>query len=376
MDTGLIRDSFRVLAPRAEELVSFFYADLFDRGGEDVIAMFPPGMTVQRDRLLRALAEIVGKVDDTEALTGYVTALGRDHRMFGVQPGHFSMVGESLLAALEHTAGDAWTAELAGTWAEAYGIVAAAMQQGIADAEAEGEPPWREAVVISRERYGIDVVVIRARLEQPLVWLPGQSVAVQFSGLPRVRRYYSPANPPAPSGVVEFHVKIADGGQMSTALALHADPGTHLRFSAPVGTLRLDRGSPRDIVMIAGGTGLAPLLAITGELAAAEHQPDVRLYFGARDLDGLYAADLLGKLAAQHDWLHVTTAVTASPGDGTGYAGRYGQVTDVAISDDSWEGRDAYICGPAAMMRSAAARLARTGMPASAIHVEELGWES
>lgn len=370
MDTRLLRESFALLAPRADELAEHFYATAFYYGGEEVRNMFPVGMSAQRDRLLAALIRIVTDVDDLERLSTFLAGLGRDHRKFDVQPAHYDLIGKALLATLSNFAGDAWTPEVHETWAGAYALIAQVMQQG---AETDKDsPPWWDAVVTSREMRGPDVAVIRARLSQPMPYLPGQSAAVQFpEQLPRVWRFYSPANMASPSGTVIFHVK-ADG-MLSTALALHAKPGSLLRVGPPVGNLKLDLASKRPVLLVAGSTGLAPLEAILEEIAARTAPPPTALFFGAETPADLYDLPLLDKLAAQRDWLTVTYAVTS---DATpDYSGEHGTVVDVAAGAGDWTGHDAYACGSTPMVRATVDQLTALGVPADRIHVEDFGWE-
>jgi NAD(P)H-flavin reductase len=374
LDTKLLKESFALVAPQAEELAAFFYAEVFYRGGTEVTDMFPPAMTAQRDRLLAALVRIVTDVDDLDRLSGFLTGLGRDHRKFDVKPEHYDVVGQALLATLAHFAGEAWTPEVRETWAAAYALIAQVMRSG---AEAAGDsPPWWEAVVTEREMRGPDIAVIRARLSQPMSYAPGQSVAVQFpERAPRVWRFYSPANAPDDSGALTFHVKVEDGGMLSTALALHAGPGARLRLGPPVGNLKLDTSSGRDVLLIAGSTGLAPLQAILEEISSWPRTPAVNLFFGARAPENLYELDRLEKLAAQHDWLTVVHAVTADPGETPGYAGRHGSIVDVAAGQGDWRERDAYVCGSSPMVRAAKGRLTALGMPGEQVHTEDFGWE-
>jgi NAD(P)H-flavin reductase len=335
--------------------------------------MFPATMTAQRDRLLGALVRIVTDVEDLERLSTYLTALGRDHRKFAVNPEHYDVVGAALLATLEHFAGDAWTPELKATWAGAYALIAEVMKAG---AEADKDsPPWWDAVVTFKEMRGPDIAVIRTRLAQPMKYVAGQSVAVQFpEHAPRTWRFYSPAN--APDGnLAVFHVKVEDGGTLSTALALHAAPGARLQLGPPVGNLKLDTTSERDILLIAGSTGLAPLEAILEEAALRLQPPAVDLFFGARTPADLYDLPQLEKLAAQHEWLTVVHAVTADPEETPGYTGEHGNIVDVAAGRGDWQQRDAYVCGSTPMVLAAADRLQSLGMPKSQVHTEDFGWE-
>jgi NAD(P)H-flavin reductase len=375
VDTRLLKDSFALVAPQAAELAEYFYAQLFWRGGQEVSDMFPPLMSGQRDRLLGALVRIVTDVDDLEKLGEFLAGLGRDHRKFDVKPEHYDLVGAALLATLEHYAGEAWTPELKSTWAGAYALVAKVMQE--AAAADSGAPPWWDATVTSRELRAPDVAVIGVQLDQHLGYLAGQSVAVQFpEKMARVWRFYSPAGAPDGTGRLTFHVKAEDGGLLSSALAMSAEPGSRLRLGPPVGNLKLDTASQRDILMLAGSTGLAPLLAILEEVSARPRTPAVHLFFGARTPPDLYALPELEKMAAQREWLTVTHAVSAGPAQAPGYAGEFGSVVDVAARQaGNCPDRDAYVCGSSPMTQAASGRLQALGMPAGRIHVEDFGWE-
>lgn len=373
MDTRLLKETFAAVAPQGPEVVDYFYAHLFATGGTDVIDMFPPLMGRVRDRLLGALVQIVADVEDLPRLTEYLHGLGRDHRKFGVQPEHFKLVGTSLLATLAHFAGESWTEEAAQTWAAAYALVAQVMCEALT--AGDGAPAWWDAVITSAEMRSFDVAVLSIRLSQQMNWKPGQSVAVQLEARPRIWRFFTPATMSTPDRFTELHVKVIPGGLLSPALALSAVPGSRLRLGPPLGSLALDEDSARDIVMVAGSTGLAPMLAMCQQLAQREHPPRVHLYFGAREPDGLYALEHLAKLAAENDWLTVTHAASSSVEQSPDYDGERGSIVDVVARGGPWGDHDAYICGPSRMVEAAAGRLLALGMPGPRIHVEDFGWE-
>jgi NAD(P)H-flavin reductase len=177
------------------------------------------------------------------------------------------------------------------------------------------------------------------------------------------------ANAPRADGSVEFHIRLIDGGAVSMALTTQAANGAALRIGPPVGSLRLDPGSGRQILMVAGSTGLAPLKAMIEQLAGIPQPPGVHLFFGARAADGLYDLPGLEKFAAEHRWLTVVPVVSSQrSGD------RAGTLTETVMRSGAWSARDAYIAGPTEMVQDSAARLAAAGMPAAQIHVEDFGW--
>ena len=202
-------------------------------------------------------------------------------------------------------------------------------------------------------------------------YLPGQSVAVETPSRPKLWRYYSMANAPRPDGLLEFHIRLIDGGAVSMALTGDAIVDTELRLGPPVGALTLSQSSAgRDLLLVAGSAGLAPLKAILDQVAALPQPPKVHLFFGARTADGLYDLDSLEKMAAQHPWLTVTPAVSADPK----FNGETGSLPDVVARHGDWSGHEAYLAGPTEMVQEAVARLPSAGVAKDHIHIEDFGW--
>ena len=172
-------------------------------------------------------------------------------------------------------------------------------------------------------------------------------------------------------GLLEFHVRLIDGGAVSMALTSSTIADTELRLGPPVGALTLGSlPSGRDLLLVAGSTGLAPLKAILEQVAALPQPPQVHLFFGARTADGLYDLDSLEKMAAQHAWLTITPAVSGE----SRFAGETGSLPDVVARHGDWSERDAYLAGPTEMVKEAVARLAAAGMAQEQIHIEDFGW--
>ena len=363
-----LKDSFSRIASYGDEVPLFFYSDLFIKHPE-VRDLFPISMKTQREHLIGALAQIVAQVDRLEDLTLFVQSLGRDHRKFGAVAEHYDAVGDSLLATLAHFAGDTWTPELAADWAAAYGLVASVMIEAAKEDEASRPAFWR-GTVLSCERRAFDISVLQVRPEPRLDFLPGQSVAVESPHRPRLWRYYSIANAPREDGTIDFHIRLIDGGAVSMALTYGQETGGSLRLGPPIGVLTLDATSGRDILMVAGSTGLAPLKALIEQVAGLSAPPSVRLFFCARTTDGLYDLASLEKMAAEHHWLTVEPVVSSELRS----RGESGSVTDVVMRAGTWSGHDAYLAGPTEMVRDTAARLTSAGTPRSQIHIEDFGW--
>jgi NAD(P)H-flavin reductase len=370
MDEARLKENFAYVGAYGDEFALFFYSHLF-LAHPELRAMFPVSMSVQRDRLVGALGRIVSDVSSHESLVPFLQGLGRDHRKFGTVAEHYPAVGESLLATLAHFSGSAWTPELAADWAEAYGLIAEVMSGAATREQENNTPAWWDAAVVAHERRTLEVSVLRVAPQWHLPYLPGQSVAVECERRPRLWRYYSPANAPREDGTIDFHVRMIDGGPVSSALARSAGVGTRLRLGPPLGTLTLDTHAPgTDVLLAAGSTGLAPLKAITEQIAMLPSPPRTRLVFGARTAAELYDLAPLEKTAAQLPWLTVIPVVSADPD----YAGERGTVADVLARQSLTQGCDAYVCGSPAMVTATVARLETLGLPRERIHFEDYGW--
>lgn len=375
MDAERLKESFARVAAHGDEVPLFFFSHLF-LGHPELRGMFPVAMNVTRDRLVGALGRIVAEAADTDRLVPFLQGLGRDHRKFGAIAEHFPVVGESLIATLAYFSGTAWTQELADDWTEAYTLVSKVMCDAAAESERAEEPPWWDAVVIGQERRTLDISVLRVAPQYYLPYVPGQSVSVECPQRPRLWRYYSPANAPREDGTIDFHVRLLEGGAVSPALARTSVVGTRLRLGAPVGTMRLDTDSDRDVLLAAGSTGLAPLKAIAEHAAMMTNPPRTHLVVGARTAEDLYDLAAVEKLAAQWPWLTVT-AVTSE--DSPRYHGEQGTVADVIGRRFQAAPRDAarhdvYVCGSHAMVEATVGRVESLGTPSAQIFQEDFGW--
>ena len=355
MDIPAMRASFAKAAATGDEAPLYFYSHLF-LSHPETRALFPVSMAHQRDRLFAALGDVIARVDDLQALVPILEQLGRDHRKFGTVAAHYPAVGSSLLATLEHF-DDAWSPELAKDWTEAYTLVAEVM---IAAAdEAAEQPAWWDADVVGHDRRTFDVAVLQVRPRTRYDYAAGQSVSLESELRPRLWRYYSPANAPRPDGLLELHVKARDGGPVSSALVRRIGVGDVLRLGPPVGHLALDRDSDRDLLLVAGGMGLAPMKALVDQVARYGPPRRVDLFVGFRTEDDVYDGTGLRQLQQDNPWLSVTVAVS----DDKASALEQGDIAEVVLRHGPWLSREVCIAGPGPMVDDTVARLRQHGVP-------------
>ncbi|MFC0864496.1 globin domain-containing protein [Sphaerimonospora cavernae] len=359
----LIKESFSLVEPVAGKAAAYFHGRLFAEH-PNLRALFPATMGIHDDRVFEALAKIVRMLDDPAGLSAFLARLGRGHRRYGVVAEHYEAVGSALLATIRHFAADAWTSEVEAAWTEAYAMVADAMIDA-ARAEARTRPPWWLAEVAGHELRAPDIAVVTLRPAQRLDFTPGQHVTVQTPRWPRVWRPFSIANAPREDGTLCLHVRAVPGGWVSSALVRHTRVGDQVMLGPPSGTMA-PADTDRDMLCVAGGTGLAPIKAVIEHVIGSGRRPRIHLLFGARHAGDLYDLPDLARMASDFPRLRVLPVVSDDPG----FSGTRGRLPEIMERLESWPDHEAYVCGPAAMVHEAVRRLRKAGVPPSRIHCD------
>lgn len=352
----LIRDTWIQAEPALPEMSQTFYGLLFTLA-PDARELFPINVEVRRGKLMRAIAHVVQMVDRPDDLVPFLNQLGRDYRKFAIQERHYEAMGTAMLAALREQLGPAWTPDVERAWAEGYTIVARSMQEA---ALADPSPALLSATVAEHHRLSWDLALLRVEPEVPVAYRAGQYMSVEIPQRPRLWRHLSPANSPREDGSLEFHVRAVDGGWVSRAIVSHAQPGDVWRIGPPLGRLTVDRDSGRDVVMVAGGTGLAPLRALVDHLARWGKNPRVHLFYGGRTAEDLYDLESLRALASVNPWLSVVPVV--EKGD-TVIGGENGTLAEVVTKRGAWPDHDILVSGSPAMIRATVSRMLVAGTP-------------
>ncbi|MFI6597534.1 globin domain-containing protein [Nonomuraea sp. NPDC050536] len=362
LNPRLVKESFSVVEPVADKAAAYFYGRLFAENPH-LRGMFPPSMDVQRDRLFSALTRIVWSLDSPDSMAAFLGQLGRDHRKYGVITEHYTAVGTALLSTIRRFARDIWTDEIEAAWVAAYTAAADLMVQS-AEADAGVSPAWWLAEVVDHERRARDIAVITLRPTQRLPYTPGQYVNVQTARWPRVWRTFSIANAPRPDNTIRLHVRSVPGGWVSTTLIRDTRIGDTVMLGPPVGTMTAPERSARDVLCVAGGTGLAPLKAIIEQIITSGRRPNIHLLFGARSAAELYDLPDLIRMESSFPWLRVLPVVSGDPA----YDGMRGHLPEVVERFHSWAEHDVFVCGPPSMVNETVRRLQQGGVPLPRIH--------
>jgi NAD(P)H-flavin reductase/hemoglobin-like flavoprotein len=355
---GLLDESLRLVDDRTDLVVNYFYAAMFVEAPQ-LRSLFPAAMDVQRDRLFHALTNAVRSLSDPARFRPMLAQLGRDHRKYGVRAEHYDILGRALRTSLRKHLEDYWVPELEQAWIDAYDVMAQVMQEGAREAAAV-TPAWWNGEIVAHERRCDDLAVVLVRTDRPYDYEPGQYASIETPYRPRSWRTYSMATAPSPDGLLEFHVRALSYGWVSGPLVWRAQVGDQIRMGAPMGEMRVDQHSRRDVLCIAGGTGLAPIKAIIDGMSRWNTARNVTLFFGARRTEDLYDMSALHRLAGVNRWLTVVPVVSEDPS----FNGEQGLLPEAVARRGTWTDHDVLVCGSPAMTRATVNRLSSLGIPA------------
>ena len=223
--------------------------------------------------------------------------------------------------------------------------------------------------IASIERPAPDVAVMKLQLpaNEKLQYLAGQYVELILKD--GSRRSYSMGSAPHLAEQVELHVRHLPGGKFTDPLFGVTQPAVKerdiLRFEGPMGTFFLREDSTKPMVMVASGTGFAPIKAIIEHARFKSVTRPITLYWGGRRPRDLYMNALCEQWAAEIPGLRYVPVVSdALPEDG--WSGRTGFVHRAVMEDfPDLSGHQVYACGAPIVVDSARADFtAHCGLPA------------
>jgi propane monooxygenase reductase subunit len=229
-----------------------------------------------------------------------------------------------------------------------------------------------EVEVVEHLTHDIRRLVLRLATPGEVAFHPGQYMDIQIPGAADgEHRSFSMANTPAQSDRLEFMIKLYDGGHFSGLLANgHGiKVGDQLQCTGPYGVFTLRASSPRRLVFIAGGAGMAPIMSLLRSMAESRSNRDVTFYYGARTEADLFALEELEQLRAELPQLRFVPALSEPDG---AWDGETGLITDVVDRHEAeLEEVDAYLCGPPPMVDAAIVLLERRGCAESRIYYDK-----
>lgn len=336
--------------------------------------------------LTAAILAYAANIENLGALAPAVERIAQKHVGLQILPEHYPHVGEALLGAIKAVLGDAATEEILAAWGEAYWFLAHILiareerlykEHSTADG---GWAGWRTFAVdeVRPESSVITSFILRPTDGRPVIrHKPGQYLTfwLEIPGHPPVKRNYS-ISQAANGETYRISVKREQMGLASGWLHDQAKPGTVLKVAAPAGEFFLTDNPERPVVLMSGGVGLTPMVAMLE--AIAQQHPDLPVQYLHGTLDGSThaLANDVHALATGHPNIRVTNFYQTPRAEDV--AGR--DYDHDGLIDEPWltahtpiEEADYYLCGPRPFLRAFVATLSLAGVASDRIHYEFFG---
>lgn len=221
-----------------------------------------------------------------------------------------------------------------------------------------------------------DIREFRFALETPTGFRPGQYALIGVPGVDGARAY-SMCNVTDEGAQWHFQIKKVPGGAATTGLFDKVKIGDNVSLDGPYGMAYLREDSPRDLLLIAGGSGLSPMISIARAAAVSEALKgrQIHFFFGGRTPHDICGESILKEeLSGFGERLHYYCAVSM-PEDpaSAGWAGKTGFVNDL-VTDTFGEDLsrfEAYFAGPAVMATAVMKTLIKGKVPAAQLHFDQ-----
>ncbi|HRH17300.1 MAG TPA: NO-inducible flavohemoprotein, partial [Aquabacterium sp.] len=298
----LVKGTAPVLKEHGVALTRHFYARMFEHNPElkPIFNQGHQGSGSQQQALAMAVAAYAEHIDDASVLAPVLTRIAHKHVSLGIRAEHYPIVGQHLLASIREVLGaEAATDELIAAWAAAYGQLADALmaqESGLyaeAASQTGGWTGWRGFRVVRKRLESEEIMSLHLLPADgggvPL-YRPGQYTSVRVFvpalGMVQPRQYSLSAAPG--DKTLRISVKRESAGDLSPAgwvsNVLHdgVNEGDLLDLAPPMGEFFLHEERSTPVVLISGGVGVTPMMAMLDHLLQQGSSREIRFIHACR----------------------------------------------------------------------------------------------
>jgi ferredoxin-NADP reductase len=206
---------------------------------------------------------------------------------------------------------------------------------------------------------------------------PGQHLDLRLTAEDgyQAQRSYSIASAPMPDGSVEITVERVMDGEVSPFMHDEAVVGDRMELRGPIGGYFVWDGSmPDPLLLVGGGSGVVPLMAMLRHRATIGSTVATTLVYSSRTLEDVIYRDEIDRLAARNDGLRIVETLTRSQPPGwTGLSRRIDRDMLATALDGQTAQAQAFVCGPTPLVEAAAENLVALGMSPARVRTERFG---
>ena len=206
---------------------------------------------------------------------------------------------------------------------------------------------------------------------------PGQHVDIRLTAEDgyQAQRSYSIASAPSTEGQIDLTIERVQGGEVSPFLHDEVVLGDRFEVRGPIGGYFVwDGGAPDPLLLVAGGSGVVPLMAIARHRARIGSSAPCTLLFSSKTPADIIYADELQSLAARNDGLRVVHTLTREQPPGwTGFSRRIDALMLEEVLGMTSTNASVFVCGPTPLVEVTASGLVSLGLPPSRVRTERFG---
>jgi len=222
------------------------------------------------------------------------------------------------------------------------------------------------ARVASLKKLSDDVMQMKLSLpaNEQLKFHAGQYI--EFILADKSRRAFSLANAPTNNETLELHLRLVEGGKFTEHVFFQMKEKAIVRIEGPFGTFSISEKSNRPLILVAGGTGFAPIKSMVEQLIQQGDSRPVHLYWGVQSQADLYLNEVAQAWHDKYDTLDYKPVLSkpSSADEKENWQGRTGFVYEAVVNDfDSLAGFDVYMAGPPAMINASKKAFIEKGLP-------------
>jgi ferredoxin-NADP reductase len=236
---------------------------------------------------------------------------------------------------------------------------------------------WQIATITAIRQETRQVKTFTLALPQWLAHRPGQHYDLRLTAPDgyQAQRSYSIASPPEQTSTIDLTIERLADGEVSSYMHDVVVVGDQVEVRGPIGGYFVwEAGHGGPLLLIGGGSGVVPLMAmIRHRTAAGAHVPTRLLYSSRTPDDVIYAAELAQLAGAGDELAVVHTFTRAQPPGWTGYARRIDEAMLREVAGPLGAAPQTFICGPTLLVEGAANSLVRIGVAPGQIRTERFG---
>lgn len=368
---SIIKATIPVLEEHGEAITTAFYKHMFEQNPEllNIFNKTNQKLGRQQTALAQTVIAAAKHIDHLEAIIPNVNQIAHKHRALQIKEEHYPIVGENLIWAIGHVLGDAATPEIIDAWTKTYGVIADVfiqMEKALYDAEEWHDFKPFKVVAMQEESNNIKSFTVKSEdiTLQPVKAGQYITVKVHPDGEENdALRHYSICSVDVTEGIkfaVKRDVAGSEKGMVSNYIHDTVKVGDEILLSAPAGEFTVDAPAEKPIVLISGGVGMTPMMAMLEDEVGIGR--DIKFIHSAYNREAVPFKD---EIIKYHNKENVQFYFN--------YSESAGRLNKVKLAEIINGNEEIYMCGSVAFMEAMLELFNEMNIDRSHVHFEPFG---